>query len=165
MSNRDEPLNFTSSSLPIMVSDQLDSLYTEPGSVSLMGSASNSFQNDAFLSEGSGSVLSNGGVDAEFGFSRPEFRLSPLAGTVDFYERHVFLCYKNPAVWPARIEAAEFDRLPRLLAAAVGSRKADMKRQVCSSLLMMWVCFVFDELLGFFMVCEFIVFSIVGWGA
>ncbi|KAJ0045733.1 hypothetical protein Pint_03813 [Pistacia integerrima] len=129
MSSRDEPLNFTSSSSPITVSEQLDSLYADPGSASLIGSASNSFQNDTLLSEGSGSVLSNSCVDAEFGFSRPEFRLSQLEGTVDFYQRHVFLCYKSPVVWPPRIEAAEFDRLPRLLAAAVGSRKADMKRQ------------------------------------
>ncbi|GFP95027.1 altered inheritance of mitochondria protein 32 [Phtheirospermum japonicum] len=45
------------------------------------------------------------------------------------YERHVFLCYKNPQVWPPRIEAAEFDRLPRLLAAALAARKSDMKRE------------------------------------
>ncbi|CAE6242791.1 unnamed protein product [Arabidopsis arenosa] len=43
------------------------------------------------------------------------FALEKLAGTVQFYERHVFLCYKKPSVWPARIEASEFDRLPRLL--------------------------------------------------
>ncbi|KAL0353497.1 UNVERIFIED_CONTAM: hypothetical protein Sangu_0931000 [Sesamum angustifolium] len=63
----------------------------------------------------------------------PERRISwrggPLVGTVELYERHVFLCYKNPQVWPPRIEAAEFDRLPRLLAAALAARKPDMKRQ------------------------------------
>ena len=42
----------------------------------------------------------------------------------------MFLCYKNPQVWPPRIEAAEFDRLPRLLSAAVMSRKGDMKKEV-----------------------------------
>lgn len=41
----------------------------------------------------------------------------------------MFLCYKNPQVWPPRIEAAEFDRLPRLLSAAVMSRKADMTKE------------------------------------
>lgn len=123
-SNREEPLTFASSS-PITVSDQLDnnSYHTDPSSH--IGSASNSFQNDTFLSESSASI----NLDVEFGFSRPEFRLCQLAGTVDFYERHVFVCYKNPSVWPPRIEAAEFDRLPRLLSAAVGARKPDMKRE------------------------------------
>lgn len=123
-SNREEPLTFASSS-PITVSDQLDnnSYHTDPSSH--IGSASNSFQNDTFLSESSASSS----LDAEFGFSRPEFRLCQLAGTVDFYDRHVFVCYKNPSVWPPRIEAAEFDRLPRLLSAAVGARKPDMKRE------------------------------------
>ncbi|KAI4320847.1 hypothetical protein MLD38_034288 [Melastoma candidum] len=64
-----------------------------------------------------------------FGFSRPEFRASTLSGTVELYHRHVFLCYKNPRVWPPRIEAAEFDRLPRLLSAAVTARKTDLKKQ------------------------------------
>ncbi|XP_027337453.1 altered inheritance of mitochondria protein 32-like [Abrus precatorius] len=45
--------------------------------------------------------------------------------------RHVFLCYKNPTVWPPRIEAAEFDRLPRLLYAAINARKADIKKEIC----------------------------------
>ncbi|RDX83141.1 hypothetical protein CR513_35963, partial [Mucuna pruriens] len=48
-----------------------------------------------------------------------------------FYRRHVFLCYKNPAVWPPRIEAAEFDRLPRLLHAAVNARKPHIKKETC----------------------------------
>lgn len=55
----------------------------------------------------------------EFGFSRSEFRQYPLPGSVQFYQRHLFLCYKNPSVWPPRIEAAEFDRLPRLLSASL----------------------------------------------
>ncbi|KAK7305271.1 hypothetical protein VNO77_43173 [Canavalia gladiata] len=48
-----------------------------------------------------------------------------------FYRRHLFLCYKNPMVWPPRIEAAEFDRLPRLLYAAINARKADINKQTC----------------------------------
>ncbi|KAJ4829071.1 hypothetical protein Tsubulata_004412 [Turnera subulata] len=131
-SNREEhplsyPNNPSSSSSPITVSDHLDPSFLPPDpSSSLLGSASNSFQNDAgFLNDSSASSSS----DAEFGFSRPEFRQSQLAGTVQFYERHVFLCYKNPSVWPPRIEAAEFDRLPRLLSAAVLARKADMRRE------------------------------------
>lgn len=48
-----------------------------------------------------------------------------------FYRRHVFLCYKNPAVWPPRIEAAEFDRLPRLLHAAIIARKPNINKETC----------------------------------
>ncbi|KAL5164616.1 hypothetical protein HKD37_18G049901 [Glycine soja] len=48
-----------------------------------------------------------------------------------FCRRHVFLCYKNPAVWPPRIEAAEFDRLPRLLHAAINARKPHIKKETC----------------------------------
>lgn len=72
-------------------------------------------------------------ADAQFGFSRRGFRRSPLAGTVEFYQRHVFLCYKSPKMWPARIEAYEFDRLPRLLYAAVRARNKDMKKKVCNA--------------------------------
>lgn len=147
-SNREDPLPYTnnppSSSSPITVSDYLDSAFlTNDPSSSLLGSASNSYQNDSgFLAE-----TPTCSSDAEFGFSRPDFRQSPLAGTVQFYERHVFLCYKNPSVWPPRVEAAEFDRLPRLLSAAVLARKADMKKEVCDFVLyftiyFMWVGFV-----------------------
>ena len=72
-------------------------------------------------------------LDAEFGFSRPDFRTSQLAGSVEFYQRHVFLCYKNPQVWPPKIEASEFDQVPRLLSAAIMARKADMNKKVCVS--------------------------------
>ncbi|KAH1211340.1 Altered inheritance of mitochondria protein 32 [Glycine max] len=120
---REESLTFTipsssSHSSPITVSDQLDSYLADPRS------ASGSFQNDGLLSSGDASA-----ADPDFGFSRPDFRQSPLVGTVEFYRRHVFLCYKNPRVWPPRIEAAEFDRLPRLLHAAVVARKSHMKKE------------------------------------
>ncbi|GKV37373.1 hypothetical protein SLEP1_g45413 [Rubroshorea leprosula] len=127
-SNRDDPLTFSSnpssSSSPITVSEHLDSYLQDPGSH--IGSASGSYQNEGLL----GDSASASNTDAEFGFSRPEFRQSPLSGTVQLYERHLFLCYKNPSVWPPRIEAAEFDRLPRLLSAAVSARKSDMKKKV-----------------------------------
>ena len=48
----------------------------------------------------------------------------------EYYERHVFLCYKKPDVWPSYIEATEFDRLPRLLSAALTSRKPHINKQV-----------------------------------
>ncbi|KAJ7963600.1 Altered inheritance of mitochondria 32 [Quillaja saponaria] len=129
-SNRDRDDNLTfsnpsSSSSPITVSDQLDSYLTDPSSH--IGSASGSFQNDGIL--GAGDTGGSSSSEAEFGFSRPDLRQSQLVGTVEFYERHVFLCYKNPRVWPPRIEAAEFDRLPRLLQAAVVARKSDMKKE------------------------------------
>ncbi|KAK7371905.1 hypothetical protein VNO80_05272 [Phaseolus coccineus] len=119
---REESLTFTipsssSHSSPITVSDQLDSYLADPRS------ASGSFQNDGLLSS------ADAASDPDFGFSRPDFRQSPLAGTVELYQRHVFLCYKNPRVWPPRIEAAEFDRLPRLLHAAVVARKTHMKKE------------------------------------
>ncbi|XP_058742827.1 uncharacterized protein LOC131615695 [Vicia villosa] len=119
--DRDESLTFTipsssSHSSPITVSDTLDSYLVDPRS------ASGSFQNEGLLSGGDV-------ADAEFGFSRPDFRQSSLVGTVELYERHVFLCYKNPRFWPPRIEAAEFDRLPRLLYAAVKARKNHMKKE------------------------------------
>lgn len=68
--------------------------------------------------------------DREFGFQRPELGKEKLAGTVGLYERHVFLCYKGPEVWPSHVEAAESDRLPRLLAAAIKSRKPNLKKSI-----------------------------------
>ncbi|KAL0306234.1 UNVERIFIED_CONTAM: hypothetical protein Sradi_6040700 [Sesamum radiatum] len=126
-SNRDDPLLLlsghhpSSASSPIAVSET-DSYLLD---ASQIGSASGSFQNDGFLGGGYDSGLIN---EAEYGFSRPDFRQGPLVGTVELYERHVFLCYKNLRCGP-RIEAAEFDRLPRLLAAALAARKPDMRRQ------------------------------------
>ncbi|KAK6149421.1 hypothetical protein DH2020_016946 [Rehmannia glutinosa] len=131
-STRDDPLLLlsghlpSSASSPIAVSDA-DSYLLD---ASQIGSASGSFQNDGFLGGGYDAGLIS---EAEYGFSRPDFRQGPLVGTVEMYERHVFLCYKNPQVWPPRIEAAEFDRLPRLLAAALAARKSDMKRECLSS--------------------------------
>ncbi|KAM3699906.1 hypothetical protein ACJW31_05G060900 [Castanea mollissima] len=57
-------------------------------------------------------------------------RTSQLARSVEFYQRHVFLCYKNPQVWPSKIEASEFDQVPRLLFAAFKARKADMNKEI-----------------------------------
>uniref|UniRef100_A0A0D9VKF9 Uncharacterized protein n=1 Tax=Leersia perrieri TaxID=77586 RepID=A0A0D9VKF9_9ORYZ len=68
-------------------------------------------------------------LEAEFGFQRAELGTEKLAGTVQFHERHVFLCYKGPEVWPSHVEAAESDRLPRLLAAAIKTSKSDLKKK------------------------------------
>lgn len=67
---------------------------------------------------------------AEFGFQRPELGKEKLVGTVGFHERHVFLCYKGPDVWPSHLEASESDRLPRLLAAAIKTRKPNLKKTI-----------------------------------
>ncbi|XVF03620.1 hypothetical protein REPUB_Repub05bG0008700 [Reevesia pubescens] len=127
---REDSLTFqtnpSSSSSPITVSDHLDSYLQDP--TSHIGSASGSYPNEGLLA--AADTVSPSNSDVDFGFSRPDFRLqTPISGTVQYYERHVFLCYKNPSVWPPRIEAAEFDRLPRLLSAAVLARKADMKKE------------------------------------
>jgi len=72
--------------------------------------------------------------NAEFGFQRPEVGKEKLAGTVGFHERHVFLCYKGPEEWPSHLEAAESERLPRLLAAAIKARKPNLKKTVSTRL-------------------------------
>ncbi|XP_047980621.1 uncharacterized protein LOC125222174 [Salvia hispanica] len=125
--NRDDPLLLLSghhpSSSPIAVSDADAYLLDGPQ----IGSASGSFQNDGSILGGAyDSAFFN---ESDYGFARPDFRQSPLVGTVELYDRHVFLCYKNPQVWPPRIEAAEFDRLPRLLAAALAARNPSMLLQ------------------------------------
>ena len=56
--------------------------------------------------------------------SRRRFHPIPLD------ERHVFLCFKEPQAWPALVEAADFDRLPRFLAAAIKLKKKDMVKKV-----------------------------------
>ncbi|XP_074320111.1 uncharacterized protein LOC141656921 [Silene latifolia] len=127
MSIKEDPLTFTSSSSssPITFSD---TLIDTSNSTNTIGSASGSFQgsDNVLYDGGSGS---GGGGDVDFGFMRPDFRQNVLVGTVKYYDRHVFLCYKNPKNWPPRIEAAEFDRLPRLLSAALVSRKSDLIKE------------------------------------
>ncbi|KAA8530192.1 hypothetical protein F0562_004900 [Nyssa sinensis] len=64
--------------------------------------------------------------DVKFGFQRPEMYKSDLAGTVDPYDRHVFLCYKSHDSWPSRVEDSETDLLPKLLSGALKARKKDI---------------------------------------
>ncbi|GAB4845915.1 hypothetical protein Ancab_024921 [Ancistrocladus abbreviatus] len=129
-STKDEPLSFLnpSSSSPITLSDVDNTSYLLDHNAQI-GSASGSFQSDTLLSGGDNVGAGSNGSDLEFGFLRPEFRQNSVVGTVQYYDRHVFLCYKNPRNWPPRIEAAEFDRLPRLLSAALAARKGDMKKE------------------------------------
>ncbi|XP_028116728.1 altered inheritance of mitochondria protein 32-like isoform X2 [Camellia sinensis] len=65
---------------------------------------------------------SNTDDDLKYGFQRQDMYKSSLAGTVDAYGRHVFLCYKSPDNWPASVEDPEFDPIPRLLSSALKSR-------------------------------------------
>ncbi|KAF6167515.1 hypothetical protein GIB67_031716, partial [Kingdonia uniflora] len=96
-----------------------------------IGCGSGSFQNDGVLSNNDGGGGSGNTSETKFGFQRNEFRQNPLVGTVQIYDQYVFLCYKNPQVWPPHVEAAEFDRFLRLLSVALLVRKAQMKKQVC----------------------------------
>jgi hypothetical protein len=85
---------------------------------------------------------------AEFGFQRPELGKEKLVGTVGFHERHVFLCYKGPDLWPSHLEASESDRLPRLLAAAIKARKPNLKKTV--SIHMLPSCFLCGSEISWF---------------
>ncbi|CAN1725732.1 Altered inheritance of mitochondria protein 32 [Linum perenne] len=62
----------------------------------------------------------------KFGFKRSEMYKETLAGTVDRYDRHIFLCYKNPEAWLPRVEDSETDPLPKLLASAIKTRKNEI---------------------------------------
>ncbi|CAJ2665300.1 unnamed protein product [Trifolium pratense] len=64
--------------------------------------------------------------DAKHGFSRPEMYKQNLAGTVESYDRHVFLCYKNHKTWHPRVEASKDDPLPKCIATAFKARKNDI---------------------------------------
>lgn len=68
--------------------------------------------------------------DVKFGFQRSEMYKGTLAGTVDAYDRHVFLCYKDPESWAPRVEASDTDLLPKLLASAFKARKDDITVKV-----------------------------------
>ncbi|KAI0503650.1 hypothetical protein KFK09_014585 [Dendrobium nobile] len=103
-----------------------DEGFTAADQGSQIGSAAGSLQGEGILSGGGEGGSS---CDADFGFQRPEVGKEDLVGTVQFYERHLFLCYKTPHVWPSHVEAAEFDRLPRLLSAALAARKGEMKKR------------------------------------
>ncbi|XP_051114612.1 altered inheritance of mitochondria protein 32-like isoform X2 [Andrographis paniculata] len=64
---------------------------------------------------------------AQYGFDRDEMYQSKLAGTVDPYDRHVFLCYGSAESWPPRLEDSVDDSFPRLFAAALKARKDEIK--------------------------------------
>jgi hypothetical protein len=66
-----------------------------------------------------------------YGFQRPEMQKKvALVGSVEHYERHVFLCYHAPESWPSKIEKAEYDPLPNSLVSALRNRKTDLPKKV-----------------------------------
>lgn len=66
-----------------------------------------------------------------YGFQRPEMqKKEALVGSVEHYERHVFLCYHAPESWPSKIEKAEYDPLPNSLVSALRNRKTDLPKKV-----------------------------------
>lgn len=71
--------------------------------------------------------------NAKYGFERGEMYQSNLSGTVDPYERHVFLCYKSHKSWPPRVEDSDSDPFPKLLASALKARKNDIKIKVLTN--------------------------------
>jgi len=53
----------------------------------------------------------------------------PLVGSVDLYERHVFLRHNQPADWPSKVEAADYDPLPSKLVNAIRSKKNELPKK------------------------------------
>ncbi|CAK8533762.1 unnamed protein product [Lathyrus sativus] len=86
----------------------------------------NSKSNFLLLSSATMSSTTTADADAKHGFSRPEMYTETLAGTVQPYDRHVFLCYKNHRVWPPRVEASNDDPLVKRVATAFKARKNDI---------------------------------------
>jgi hypothetical protein len=64
----------------------------------------------------------------ETAFRRPEFGQERLVGTVQPYDRHVFLHYGQSATWHSDVEAEE--GLPRSLSLAIKARRGEMKKKV-----------------------------------
>lgn len=75
-------------------------------------------------------VVAADDVDAKYGFERTEMYQTNLAGTVDYFERHVFLCYKSHDSWPSKVEDSDSDPLPKKFASALKARRSDNKIKV-----------------------------------
>ncbi|KAL2904578.1 Ferredoxin 2Fe-2S [Bienertia sinuspersici] len=71
-------------------------------------------------------LMASDDSSANYGFDRPEMFSSSLSNTVDFYERHLFLCYKNPQSWPSSVENSDDDLLPMLFSSVLKSRQHDL---------------------------------------
>lgn len=80
--------------------------------------------------------------DEKHGFIRDEMYKENLAGTVQAYDRHLFLCFKSPEAWLSRVEDSVSDPLPKLLATALKDRKNDISVKVLCLFLLCSVEFV-----------------------
>lgn len=81
--------------------------------------------------EGDGSIPEEN-LDATHGFTRPEMiKKKPLVGSVDLYERHIFLRHNQPESWPSKVEAPGYDPLPSKLVNAIRSKKNELPKKVC----------------------------------
>lgn len=87
-------------------------------------------ETDSLSMASDNNVSTVAGDDEKYGFRRPEMYQINLAGTVDAYDRHVFLCYKSPEAWTSRVEDSELDPLPKLFASALKARKNDITVKV-----------------------------------
>lgn len=97
------------------------------------GSGSRGLQEPAGKQDPSSSLDSSAafeGSNESHGFGRPEMYKSALVGSVDHYERHLFLCYKDAISWPAKVEAADYDPLPHSLVTALKTRRSEMPVKV-----------------------------------
>jgi hypothetical protein len=91
-------------------------------------SSSSSSSSSAAASLDSSAALE--GSNKSHGFGRPEMYKSALVGSVDHYERHLFLCYKDASSWPAKVEAADYDPLPHSLVTALKTRRSEIPVKV-----------------------------------
>jgi hypothetical protein len=74
-------------------------------------------------------------LDATHGFTRQEMiKKKPLVGSVDLYERHVFLRYNQPSSWPSKVEAPGYDPLPSKFVNAMRSKKNELAKKVSTCL-------------------------------
>uniref|UniRef100_A0A7I4BJB2 Uncharacterized protein n=1 Tax=Physcomitrium patens TaxID=3218 RepID=A0A7I4BJB2_PHYPA len=69
-------------------------------------------------------------LDATYGFTRLEMmNKKPLVGSVDLYERHIFLRYNQPSSWPSKVEASDYHPLPSKLVNALRNKKNDLPKK------------------------------------
>ncbi|CAK8541171.1 unnamed protein product [Lathyrus sativus] len=63
---------------------------------------------------------------ADNGFTRSEMYSKNLAGTVDAYDRHIFLCYEDPLSWPSNLEEFDTHHLPAIFDSTLKCRQKDI---------------------------------------
>lgn len=86
----------------------------------------------AAASAGGGAAAEEEDVDATHGFTRPEMiKKKPLVGSVDLYERHVFLRHNQPETWPSKVEAPGYDPLPSKFANVMRGKRNELPKKVC----------------------------------